>query len=190
MSRAHSGDGGTRDEGTGETMGEKRRGGNNGSARMRRHEHESASEETRTLAAFLRELAERAEHDPALAAHLRAALMASGLLDDAVRSRRGTAKIERAPAATRRSTRSAGARSGPETDAPPDPFVLLRERGEAGLRTALEGLDLAALRAIVRSHRLDPARISARWTARERVIELIVTQVRGRANHGKAFARV
>ncbi len=140
------------------------------------------SAEGRALAAFLRDLAERAERDPALAAHLRQALSASGLLDPAAGhsrragdtpSRHGTHAADNVPA-----------------DEPPDPFVLLRERGEVGLRAALEGLDLAALRAIVRVHRLDPARISARWTARERVIELIVRQVRGRANLGKAFARV
>ncbi len=72
----------------------------------------------------------------------------------------------------------------------PDPFVLLRERGEIGLRAALEELELATLRQLVRAHHLDPARISARWTARDRVVTLIVTQVQARANHGKAFARV
>lgn len=146
----------------------------------------SAPEDARTLAAFLRELAERAERDTALAAHLREALRASGLLDTSSRPARRTLGANPSPAATRR---SAHPESAP-TPEPPDPFVLLRERGEAGLRAALEGLDLATLRTIVRSHRLDPARISARWTARERVIELIVTQVCGRANLGKAFARV
>lgn len=154
--------------------------------------HDAATEETRTLAAFLRELAERAERDPALAARLREALGASGLLDANGRPRRQMAAAKeraKAPRATRRAAHSSQAASA-DHDAPPDPFVLLRERGEAGLRAALEGLDLVALRTIVRSHRLDPARISARWTARERVIDLIVTQVRGRANLGKAFARV
>ena len=156
-------------------------------------EREAATEETRALAAFLRELAERAERDPALATRLREALGASGLLDanDHPRHAATTGK-ERTPAslATRRVTRRASRGAGTDAASPPDPFVLLRERGEAGLRTTLEGLDLAALRTIVRSHRLDPARISARWTVRERVIELIVTQVCGRANLGKAFARV
>ena len=155
-------------------------------------EREAATEETRALAAFLRELAERAERDPALATRLREALGASGLLDANDRPRRQTAAAKeraKAPRATRRVPHSSQVASA-DHDGPPDPFVLLRERGEAGLRTTLEGLDLAALRTIVRSHRLDPARISARWTVRERVIELIVTQVCGRANLGKAFARV
>src|SRR5258708_11467899 len=42
-----------------------------------------------------------------------------------------------------------------------DPFVVLREGGESGLRAALAGLDLAALRQLVRTHRLDPHRVSA-----------------------------
>lgn len=154
-------------------------------------ERDAGADETRSLAAFLRDLAERAERDPALAAHLREALGASGLLDaDGRARRRAAAGKERARIRTSTTTRRADRSAGADADDPPDPFVLLRERGEAGLRSALEGLDLAVLRAIVRGHRLDPARISARWTARERIVELIVTQVRGRANLGKAFARV
>ena len=67
---------------------------------------------------------------------------------------------------------------------------MLRKDGEDGLRAQLAQLDVAALRQIVRAHRLDPARISARWTATDRVIALIVEQVRARANHGRAFERL
>jgi hypothetical protein len=67
---------------------------------------------------------------------------------------------------------------------------VLRVSGEVGLRATLDALELVTLRQIVRAHRLDPARISARWTVRERVIALIVDQVKARANHGKAFARI
>jgi hypothetical protein len=162
--------------------------GNKGErARARRGgAHGTDMEAAHSLAARLRELAGRAEHDPALAERLRDALGASGLLDAPSRVGRRTLTTKAATATARRGTRTTGAAA----EEPPDPFVLLRERGESGLRTALEGLDLAALRAIVRGHRLDPARISARWTAHERVIELIVTQVRGRAALGTAFARV
>lgn len=72
----------------------------------------------------------------------------------------------------------------------PDPFAVMRAQGENGLRAALDALDLGALRQIVRAHRLDPARISARWANRERVIALIVDQTRARLNHGRAFERV
>lgn len=168
--------------------------GNGGRRGGRGHGHDSATEEMRTLATFLRKLAERAERDSALAARLREALRASGLLDGADHSRcaEGPPTVTRASRAgdTRRHTHRSDALTAAAGDPPPDPFVLLRERGEDGLRAALDGLELAALRTIVRTHRLDPARISARWTARERVIALIVTQVRGRADMGKAFARV
>ncbi len=58
------------------------------------------------------------------------------------------------------------------------------------MRTVLEAQNVTTLRALIRSHRLDPARISARWTAPDRLIALIVQQVRASANIGKAFARV
>lgn len=141
--------------------------------------------ETRAVSAFLRALAARAEGDPALAEQIAAALRESGLLVGDVT---GNAHVSLAakPMGRKRSMGRAPVGAGEA----PDPFVVLRERGEAGLRATLEGMELAVLRQIVRTHRLDPARISARWTARERVITLIVDQVRARANHGKAFSRV
>ncbi|MGH2504479.1 MAG: hypothetical protein ACRDID_18385, partial [Ktedonobacterales bacterium] len=78
----------------------------------------------------------------------------------------------------------------PATAPTPDPFAVYRAQGVEGLRAMLDALDLPTLRAIVRERRLDPARISARWTARERVISLIIDQVKARANHGQAFRRV
>ncbi len=38
----------------------------------------------------------------------------------------------------------------------PDPFALWAERGEDGLRVALDGLRAGTLRAIIRAHQLDP----------------------------------
>lgn len=130
-----------------------------------------------TVSAWLRALAQRAEADPTFAAQLAAALAESGLAGQPPRAGKGR----------RASTTSAAT---PEAPAPPDPFTVYRAQGEAGLRATLETLDLATLRVIVRTHRLDPARISARWTARDRVIRLIVEQVRARANHGRAFERI
>lgn len=147
-------------------------------------------EDARAVAAFLRLLAKRVEGDPVFATHVATALRESGLL-----SAMPTPNLE-APSrasANRRAARSQGALHGAATpDGPtlPDPFALLRTYGEASLRTALEALDLTSLRAIVRTHRLDPARISSRWTTRDRVIGLIITQVQARANLGKAFSRV
>ncbi len=150
-----------------------------------------APEDARAVAAFLRLLAKRVEGDAAFAAHVAAALRESGLLR-AIPDGHLEAPPSRASGG-RHAAKAATARHDAATadgEAPPDPFALLRAHGEAGLRSALEALDLIALRAIVRTHRLDPARISARWTTRDRVIGLIVTQVQARANHGKAFSRI
>lgn len=135
------------------------------------------------VAAFLRELASRAETDAAFAKQLAEALRASGLLPT-------QASVAPATSSVSASARASRATAASSPDAAPDPFSLLRERGEAGLRATLDTLDLATLRQIVRTHHLDPNRISARWSAKERVVALIVEQVRARANHGKAFARV
>lgn len=147
-------------------------------------------EDARAVATFLRLLAKRVEGDPVFATHVAAALRESGLL-----SAMPTANLEAQSrsGAGRRTARSQAAlhdTATPDGPALPDPFALLRTHGEAGLRAALDALDLASLRAIVRTHRLDPARISARWTTRDRVISLIITQVQARANLGKAFSRV
>jgi hypothetical protein len=175
-----------------------------GGGRSRPDENE---DDRRAVSAFLRGLAARAERDPDFARHVRSALQESGLLADELGERSGvhraagqgtagqtgrTGRIEgaqeteqRAPSARRRHTSAADA-----APALPDPFVVLRVHGEQALRATLDGLDLASLRRIVRAHHLDPHRVSARWSARERVIGLIVEQVRARAQHGKAFERV
>jgi hypothetical protein len=133
--------------------------------------------EAEAVARFLRALAARAETDTAFAAHLSMALQESGLLPG------------KTPSARRHGGVAGKERLAVE-QALPDPFALLRAGGPEGLGAALQSLALGQLRQIVRTHRLDPARISSRWTARERVIALIVEQVQARANHGKAFSRV
>jgi hypothetical protein len=126
--------------------------------------------ETWALVETLRAVASQVEADPALAARLMAG-----------------------PAAKTESGRTAQTvpRPAREVVAPPlDPFAVLRQSGEQGLQEALASLDLASLKAIARAYRLDPARISARWTASERIIDLIVEQALARLNHGRAFERV
>lgn len=153
----------------------------------------AAGADPRAVAAFLRGLAERVEGDAAFGREVAALLAESGLLADTARrpgkAREGKARQPESGART--ATMVARSASGASEDAaPPDPFALLREQGEDGLRAALARLELGVLRQVVRQHRLDPARISARWTTRERVVDLIVTQVRARSDHGRAFARV
>jgi hypothetical protein len=137
----------------------------------------------KAIGSFLRGLASRVESDAALALQIQSALEESGLLER--RESSGGQKGKR----TRVKNLALPVAAAPVA-APPDPFRVLREHGEKELRETLEKVDIDHLHAIVRTYRLDPARISARWTRRERVIELIVTQVLAQAAHGRAFSRV
>jgi len=145
-----------------------------------------AGNEAQRVATFLRSLATQAEGDPALAGKLQTALEESGLVP--------APKPGKTPRAAKRPATAAapqgdGARDT-NADPPLDPFAVYRDRGEEALRAALAEQDIVALRGLIRAHRLDPARISARWTTPDRLIALIVQQVQARANIGKAFAHI
>ena len=154
-------------------------------ARRPRGEAVASKDQSREIVAFLRGLAERVEQDAVFAAKIATLLRESGLL--ALDIGRPAARTTAARASKAAPTSNMASQAQAEA---PNPFTILRERGEDGLRAALASLDLATLRQIVRAHRLDPARISARWTTHERVVTLIVDQVRARANLGRAFERV
>ncbi len=140
-----------------------------------------------TVGTFLRNLAARADADAALATEIQAALAESGLLSSS-RHPRQTQKSQRKP---EKAVNAAPPAQSNDTVVPSlDPFRVLRDHGEKGLHETLESLEIAQLRAIVRKHRLDPARISARWRDQERVIQLIVSQVKAQATYGKAFSHV
>jgi hypothetical protein len=149
---------------------------------MSRGKSRAGRDEADAAAKLLRELAERAERDPDFGAQVAEAVRASGLLESATQPPAATAKRPKSAAPS--------AKEKQRRDTAPDPFPIYRDHGEAALRVQLAALDLATLRLIVRMHRLDPARISARWTASERVVSLIVDQVRARVNHGRAFERI
>jgi hypothetical protein len=68
-----------------------------------------------------------------------------------------------------------------------DPFAVLKEHGEQGLRNRLNGESLEALRAIVRSFVLDPSRRSHKWVNRDKLIDLIVSRVASESERGKVF---
>jgi hypothetical protein len=144
-------------------------------------------EDTERVAAFFRALSARAERDPQLAASLLELLEESGLLSTAGA---GTERVERRKRVTPQAQKPADAEMRDGRTEILDPFKLWRAQGEEALRQALERLELRELRAVVRAHRLDPARVSSRWSARERVITLIMEQVKARLNHGRAFERV
>jgi len=154
------------------------------------------------IAAFLRALADRVEQDPAFGRALLAvyaqscAALPRGAADMPAagkgQKRSQTARTQATSSAAAQITPPAAANPplSPPRDPALDPFALLRAHGEAALRARLGGLDQASLRGVVRAHRLDPARISARWSTRERLIDLIVEQVCARANLGRAFEHV
>jgi len=148
---------------------------------MARGKSTAGRDDAEAAARLLRELAERAERDPSFGIQLAEAVRSSGLLD---------APSPRTPATARKKPANRAKRPTATAAVLPDPFQVLRQHGEDALRDQLARLDIASLRQIVRAHRLDPARISARWTATDRVIMLIVDQVRARANHGRAFERL
>lgn len=152
---------------------------------MSHAEGEGTVGEVARVAAFLRALSARAERDPQFAASLVACFEESGLFSLVGAGRAVTEKP-----ATRQTWGRASVGSGNARSESLDPFTLWRAQGEDALRRALEGLELQELRAVVRAHRLDPARVSSRWTAHERVVTLIVEQVKARLNHGRAFERV
>jgi len=60
-------------------------------------------------------------------------------------------------------------------------------RGEEHLRSMLENLSVEELKDIVSEHALDSSRLALKWKKADRLIELIVTTVRGRLEKGNAF---
>ena len=142
-----------------------------------------ASADIAAIARFLCALADRVERDSVFAAQIGALLTESGLLPNTANA------TPRQRASRARATTPRGA-DEPAVAAALDPFAVLRENGGDALHTRLDTLSAAQLHELIRAHRLDPARISARWGNQARLVELIVSQVRARADHGKAFARV
>src|SRR5258706_16084577 len=121
--------------------------------------HAGDQQQIAALTAFLRELAARAEADRAFGAHLLDAVRASGL---------ATLLAEAAPPPPRAQTAKGAGRAAPAASAAAsgfDPFVVLREGGESGLRAALAGVDLASLHPLERTPRLGPQPFFAWWGA-------------------------
>jgi hypothetical protein len=148
------------------------------------------------LGTFFRALAERIEGDPAFAQSMLGAAERGRTEHGARVSEGGAPRAQRRPRSDAKPPppRPPDASRDASRTAPAavllDPYAVLREHGEAALRVRLGELDLASLRTIVRTHRFDPARLSARWTARERLIDLIAEQVGARSHLGRAFERV
>lgn len=78
-------------------------------------------------------------------------------------------------------------RSHRRSPGPLDPFDVVAEVGEDGLRERLLALNLEQLRDIVAEHGMDHDRLAMRWKDEGRVVERIVDKVRGRNSKGSAF---
>jgi hypothetical protein len=67
-----------------------------------------------------------------------------------------------------------------------DPFAAYAE-GEPTLRARLGELTLDQLKDIVAEHGMDPSKLAMRWKTPAKLIDLIATTVRDRAEKGDAF---
>jgi hypothetical protein len=67
-----------------------------------------------------------------------------------------------------------------------DPYALI-PHGEASLRSALEPLSTEQLKDIISAFSLDSSRLALKWKDRDRLVDLIVANVRARMEKGDAF---
>lgn len=101
---------------------------------------------------LLRHMATTAQADPAEAAHVRDALLESGILEVFQLTQ---------------SSNAAGAI---------DALDLLDAGGAPALRARLEQLTLADLRQVITAHNYDPERQTTRWRSPKKLIDLIVAK--------------
>jgi hypothetical protein len=67
-----------------------------------------------------------------------------------------------------------------------DPFAAYAE-GEPTLRARLGELSVDQLKDIVAEHGMDPSKLAMRWKTPRKLIDLIATRVRDRAEKGDVF---
>jgi hypothetical protein len=88
-----------------------------------------------------------------------------------------------AGAASRRgSRRPVGA-----SEAAPNVFTVLQEKGVEEFRYWLRSLNLRVLKAIVKANGFDPGKTSQRWTEPDKFVDLITEQAAARLRRGSAF---
>ena len=69
----------------------------------------------------------------------------------------------------------------------PDVFAALKEKGDEEFGFWVRTLDLATLKAVIRSNGFDPAKASQRWTDPDKFVALVVEQTVARLKRGSAF---
>ena len=70
-----------------------------------------------------------------------------------------------------------------------DPFRILSEEGPDALKARLSRLTQRELKVLIQDNRLDPSRLSAKWTDREKLVELAFDRLMSRSKHGSVFLR-
>ncbi len=127
------------------------------------------------LRALFDAIVAEAERSPAFARRLQDAL--AGLSA-------ATAPAAKAPKAA--ASPSAPKRGGRRAPSALDPFAAYAE-GEPTLRARLGELSIDQLKDIVAEHGMDPSKLAMRWKTPAKLIDLIATTVRDRAEKGDAF---
>jgi hypothetical protein len=126
------------------------------------------------LRALFDAIVAEAERSPAFARRLQDAL--AGLAA-------ATAPAAKPPKAASAAAPKRGGRRAPSAL---DPFAAYAE-GEPTLRARLGELSVDQLKDIVAEHGMDPSKLAMRWKTPGKLIDLIATTVRDRAEKGDAF---
>jgi hypothetical protein len=77
--------------------------------------------------------------------------------------------------------------AGQRRVSPWDPIPVFRDGGESGLRDRLSELDTEQLKDMIAAGGMDSSGLAAKWRSRDRLTNLIVDRVQGRATKGRAF---
>ncbi len=80
-------------------------------------------------------------------------------------------------------------KSGQEYPRDLDLYQLNAQGGEQLLRESLNLLDTTALKKVVSEGGFDPSQLALKWRKKERLVNLIVERVAGRARIGEVFRR-
>ena len=70
-----------------------------------------------------------------------------------------------------------------------NPITIFTEKGEDGLKNALEDLTPNELINIIKKFGFDPSRKSYRWRKKERLIDLIIQRIRSSTSRGDVFSK-